>query len=100
MSSLRASKGTLQIAYGTVGSHARVDAAGKPRRDLLEQPTVSVRILKRSKRGIRTTLRIAPSGARVFHRVVEWSSSEVENLTHVEAACDQRGAGRIDVVHG
>src|SRR5271154_1957917 len=38
-------------------------AAGSPRRDLLEQPAVPVRILKRGKRVVGTTLRVAPAPA-------------------------------------
>src|ERR1043166_1160418 len=33
-------------------------AAGESRRDLLEQPAIPVRILERSKRGVRTTVQI------------------------------------------
>src|SRR5947207_8841659 len=39
-------------------------AAGKSRRDLLEQPAVPVWILKRGKRVVGTTLRIAPADAQ------------------------------------
>ena len=46
-------------------------AAGKARRDLLEQPPVPVWILKRGKREVGTTFRVAPSDARVLHGVVE-----------------------------
>src|SRR5262245_24982426 len=38
-------------------------AAGKPRADLLEQPTVPVRILERGEREVGTTLRVAPADA-------------------------------------
>src|SRR6476646_515826 len=40
-------------------------AAGKPRRDLLEQPTITVWILKRGKRVVGTTFRVAPSDPRL-----------------------------------
>jgi hypothetical protein len=45
-------------------------AAGKPLLDLLEQPAVPVWILKRGKREVGTTLRVAPSDARVLGGVI------------------------------
>ena len=45
-------------------------AAGKAGRDLLKQPAVPVWILKRGKREIGTTFRVAPGDARVLHSVV------------------------------
>src|SRR4029453_9385827 len=39
-------------------------AAGKPGRDLLEQPAVPVGLLKQGKRKVGTTFRVAPSDAR------------------------------------
>src|SRR6185295_14039076 len=41
-------------------------AAGKPRLDLLEQPSVPVRILERRKRVVGTTFRIRPAYAWVL----------------------------------
>src|SRR5436190_5781640 len=46
-------------------------AAGKTRRDLLEQPAVPVRTLKGGKREVGTTFGVAPSHARVLHGVVK-----------------------------
>src|SRR5437773_510183 len=75
-------------------------AAGKSRRDLLEQPAVPVWILKRGKRVVGTTLRIAPADARVLYGVVEGAAGVVEDLTHLDAAGDQVVASGVDVVHG
>src|SRR5438552_18861368 len=58
-------------------------AAGKARRDLLEQPAVPVWILERGKREIGTTFRVAPSDARILDRVVKCATGVVEDLAHV-----------------
>src|SRR5262245_16504594 len=44
--------------------------AGKPHADLLEQPLVTVRILKRGERQVGTTLRVTPADAWVLHGFV------------------------------
>src|SRR5206468_10204746 len=75
-------------------------AAGKACRDLLEQPAVSVWILKRGKREVGTTFRVAPRHARVLHGVVEGAAGVVEDLADVDAASDQVLAGGVDVIHG
>src|ERR1043166_2744879 len=64
-------------------------ASGKACRDLLEQPPVPVWILKRGKREVGTTFRIAPSYARVLHSVVERAAGVVEDFADVDAAGDQ-----------
>jgi hypothetical protein len=46
-------------------------AARKSRPDLLEQPAVPVWILKRGKRVVGTTLRIAPADARVLYALLK-----------------------------
>ena len=63
-------------------------ATGKPRRDLLEQPAVAVRVLERGEREVGTTLRVAPADARVLHGVVEGAAGVVEDLAHIDAAGD------------
>src|SRR4029077_14283836 len=75
-------------------------AAGKACRDLLPQPAVPVWILKRGKREVGTTFRVAPSDARVLDRVVEGAAGVVEDLADVDAAGDQAVAGGVDVIHG
>ena len=75
-------------------------AAGKSRRDLLEQPSVPVWILKRGKRVVGTTLRIAPADARVLYGVVERAAGVVEDLAHLDAAGNQVVAGDVDIVDG
>src|SRR5436190_21782430 len=75
-------------------------ASGKACRDLLEQPAVPVWILKRGKREVGTTFRVAPSDARVLHGVVEGAAGVVEDLADVDAAGDQVLAGGVDVIRG
>src|SRR6478609_10150594 len=75
-------------------------AAGKARRDLLEQPAVPVWILKRGEREVGTTLRVAPSNAWVLHGVVEGAAGVVEDLADFDAAGDQVVAGGVDVIYG
>src|SRR5262245_55852320 len=75
-------------------------AAGKTRRDLLEQPAVPVWILKRGEREVGTTLRVAPSNARVLHGVVEGAAGVVEDLADFDAAGDQVVASGVDVIYG
>jgi hypothetical protein len=70
-------------------------AAGKPRRDLLEQPAIPVRILERGKRVVGTTLRVTSGDARVVNGVVEGAASVVENLTSTPRAIrSSRAASR------
>ncbi len=75
-------------------------AAREPLLDLLELPAVPVRILKRGKREVGTTFRVAPGDARVLHGVVEGAAGVVEDLADVDAAGDQVVAGGADVLHG
>src|SRR4029453_11203794 len=74
-------------------------ASGQARRDLLQQPAVPVGILKRGKREVGTTFRVAPSDARVLHGVIKWAAGVVEDLAHVDPAADQVIAGGVDVIH-
>jgi hypothetical protein len=61
----RTPKRALQVACGAERSRARVDVPGKPGRDLLEQPDVTIGIAELGTRavgpmlGIRTTLAAA-----------------------------------------
>src|SRR5437764_9982901 len=63
-------------------------ASGKSRGDLLEQPAVPVWILKRGKREVGTTFRVAPSDARVLDAINEWAGSVVEDLAGPNSARD------------
>src|SRR5437763_6981368 len=74
-------------------------APGKACRDFLEKPAVPVWILKRGKREVGTTLRVAPSDARVLDCIVEGAAGVVEHLADVDATGDQVLAGGIDIVH-
>ena len=73
-------------------------AAGKPRLDLLDQPTVPVRIFERDKREVRTTFRIAPADALGLDRVVKRSTGIMENLADIDTTSAQFSARGIDVV--
>ena len=64
-------------------------AAGKARRDLLQQPAIPVWILERGEREVGTTFRVAPGHARVLDGVVERTAGVVEHLANVDAAGDQ-----------
>src|SRR5687767_5206753 len=82
------------------GSCCRLPFASRnPHRDLLQEPIVSIRIFERGKREVRTVLRVAPGDARVLHCVVEWTSREVEDLAHIDAAANKVAARGVDVVH-
>src|SRR5438034_11731773 len=74
-------------------------ASGKSCRDFLEKPAVPVWILKRGKREVGTTFRVAPSDARVLDSVVKGAAGVVEDLAHVDAAPDQVVAGGIEVIY-
>jgi hypothetical protein len=63
MRDLRAPKRARQIDRGTECRRRGIDPPGKSRRDFLQQPAVSVWILKRGKREVGTTLGVAPSDA-------------------------------------
>ena len=54
-----------------VSPHRLPFTTGKSRRDFLHEPAVSVWILKRGKRVIGPTLRVAPNDARILLGVVE-----------------------------
>src|SRR5215207_3754009 len=75
-------------------------AAGEPRRDLLEQPAVPVRVLERGEREVGTAFGVAPADARVLQGVVEGAAGVVEDLAHVNAAGDEVGAGGVEVFYG
>src|SRR5262245_37952621 len=64
-------------------------ATGKARRNLLQQPAVPVWILKRGKREIGTTLRVAPRHSRVLHGIIERAGGVVEDFADVDATGDQ-----------
>src|SRR6202008_4990173 len=68
-------------------------AARKSRRDLLKQPAVSIRILKRRKRRVGTSFRIRPGDARPKQPV------KMKNLRHLDAATQQISARFLDIVH-
>src|SRR5438067_13702347 len=72
-------------------------AAGKPLLDLLQQPTVTIGVLERVERKIRTTLRVAPADARILHGIDEGAAGVVEGLAHLDVAGDQLATSGLDV---
>ena len=71
--------------------------SGKPRLNLLEQPAVAVRIAERGEREIGATFWVGP-GSRPFVPATRRRRLEVEHLAHLDAARDELGACRLDVV--
>src|SRR6266480_787180 len=94
---LRTPKRTRQIAHRTESRCCGVGPTRKARRDLLEQPAVPVWILKRGKREVGTTFRVAPGDARVLYGIVKGAAGVVEDLAHFDAAAAQLLAGGHDV---
>src|SRR5215475_2157082 len=68
-------------------------AAGKARRDFLEQPLVPVRIFKRGERCIRSAFWFWPANSR------SKQSIKMKNLRHVDAAADEISTRFLDVGH-
>jgi hypothetical protein len=66
---LRTPKRARQIGRRCEGRRRRVDASGQPRRDLLEQPAVAVRVVERgegSVAGMRRIRTIDPDPPKRF----------------------------------
>src|SRR4029077_15880853 len=79
-----------------------VNAAGQPRRDLLKQPAVAVRITKRGERAVAGMLGIRtadplPAKQIGFVRAVIHAAGVVERLADLDAASKQILAGGLDV---
>ena len=93
VSSFRTPKRARQIAHRIEHCRRGIDSAGKAGRDFLQQPAVPVWILKRGKRAVGTTFRVAPGDARFLHSVIKWAAGVVEDFAQVDAAVDQVIAG-------
>src|SRR6478609_10041118 len=76
-------------------------SSGKPRRDLLEQPSVAVRIAERGERAVAGMLGIwtvspqPPEQIRLVGARV--STAAVKNLADLDAAAEHVGAGGLNV---
>ena len=98
----RAPKRARQIDDGAERSRGRVDAPGKPGRDLLQQPAVAVGIAERGERavaamlGIRTADSAAPKQVGLILAGVR-AGGAVENLADLDAAGEQLFARGLDV---
>src|SRR5579862_3139436 len=85
----RTPKRTLQFACGAKRSRASINAPGKPRRDLLQQPAISVGVAEQCTRTV-----CAPLGIQTAHHALR---SDVEKLAHLRAGRDQLLPGGLDV---
>jgi hypothetical protein len=85
----RTPKRARQVACGAERSRGRVDAPGKPGRDLLQQPAVAVGIAERGERAVAAML-----GVRTADLAVR---AGVEDLAHLDAGFDQLVPGGRDV---
>ena len=98
----RTPKRARQIARRSERRRRGVDPAGQPRRDLLKQPAVAVRIAERSERAVAATLGIRTADPQPPKQVglvlasVHVAAS-VEYLADLDAAAAQFLAGGIDV---
>src|SRR5580704_18602878 len=97
-----APKRARQIVRRREGRRRGVNATGQPRRDLLEQPAVAVRITERGERavaamlGIRTGDPEPPKQVGLVRAGVH-AAGVVENLADLDAASEQLVAGGGDV---
>jgi hypothetical protein len=94
----RTTKRLSQIARGGERRRGRVDPAGEPRRDLLQEPAVAVRIAEGGERPVAAVGRsAATAGARV--RVVEPAAGLcfVERLADLDPVRDQLVARSLEV---
>ena len=91
-----------QIVRRREGRRRGVDATGQPRRDLLEQPAVAVRITERGERavaamlGIRTADPEPPKQVGLVRASVH-AGGVVEHLADLDAATEQLVAGGLDI---
>src|SRR3954452_9275953 len=88
--SLGAPEGGGQIGRGGEGRRPRIEAAGKPGGDLLQQPAVPVRIAERGEGGVRLPARGRTVDAPL--RVQPVPAGEVEDLADIHPAAQQLGA--------
>src|SRR4029079_19376286 len=97
----RAPKRARQIVRRCEGCRCGVDATGEPRRNLLQQPAVAIRISKRSKRAVAATIRIWTADPNpTKHIRFVWTnvdSTIVEHLTDLNATTKQLVARGLDV---
>ena len=89
MRRFRATERAHQIGYRTERSHSRIDSSGKPRRNLLQQPTIAVGITEGGERPVRTVFRIWTTNRTI--------RTQVEDLTHLNLGGNDRLSGCFDV---
>ena len=65
------------------------DVSGKSRRDHLKHPTITVRIVERSVRGVTSSLRIWAADYPFPASMAEYTAGVVEQLANLDAATDQ-----------
>ena len=99
---LRRAERARQIIRRREGRRRGVNATGQPRRDLLEQPAVAVRIIERGERAVAAKLRIRtadPEPPKQVGLVLTGvnPAGVVENLADLDAAGEQLVAGGSDV---
>src|SRR5262249_9187006 len=93
--------GVGEVCYRRVAGRIRVYTAGEPRRYLLEQPGIAVRVAKDGERSVAGALRLDPGDASVGSRGFELTagSARMEDLTDFRAAPNEFGTGGPDVGH-
>src|SRR5215472_5268376 len=99
---LRTPKRTRQIVRRREARRRRIDTTGQPRRDLLEQPAVAIRITERGERAVAAMLRIRtadPDPPKQVGRIRAGihASGTVEHFADGDAATEQLVAGGLDV---
>src|SRR5436189_2464249 len=78
MRSFGTTKSARQVAYGAERRHTGVDAPGQSRCDLLQQPTVAVRVAERGERTVAAMIRIGTANRAV--------RAEMEDLTYLDSS--------------
>src|SRR5262245_56947261 len=99
MCGLRSPHCTCQIRSGCECRLRGVDSAGQTSRDLLQQPAIAVRVVKRCERAIRSVIGCGPADATAGAIGLELSARRfwVEHFADVDAAGDEFLACSLDV---
>src|SRR5664279_2112657 len=92
-------RGPRQIVRRREGRRSRVDTAGQPRGDLLEQPAVAVRVAERGEGAVARAIGRRAADATVRAGELEPSASLpfVEHLADLDTARHQLVAGYLDI---
>ena len=89
MRGLRTPKRARQVDGGPERGNTAVDAALQSRRDLLQQPTVAIRIVEGRERSVGAVFRIWTGNRTV--------RAEMEDVTDLDAGSDERVPSGLDV---